>query len=101
MVPEPVQDLQITSNPHIPSVCLTWKPPANYARSEHMLHYYIKITPKMGGEAIEMETKGQETSVEWTSEKLQPLQEYIFAVQGVCSDQVVGDWNMMDGFMGG
>lgn len=101
--PEAVQNLVLVQGQDSSkaSASLQWGPPANLPGSQDVGHYYIKISSKLSSQVLrEMEVKGVTTRLDFPrDEHLEPLYEYIFAVQAVSGGHV-GDWNMLDGVIG-
>ena len=67
-----------------------------------MLFYYIKISSKISNQVLrETEVDGNTMEIELSEkDKVEPLEEYIFSVQAKGSNDVIGDLNMVDGFVG-
>ena len=100
VVPEKVQGLEVRQLPEEQrAVSLSWKPPDNMKGPHDVRHYYVRVSSKLSSEVVRnMELDGSVTSVEIAGKDgLELLHEYIFAVQAMSSEHVLGDWNMMEG----
>lgn len=86
--------------PH--AVSLTWQPPPNFSAPKEVSHYYVKVSSKISNRVLkELEVSGESVEVDLSGDDpLEPLQEYIFAVQALGCNHQPGDWNMVDGFVG-
>lgn len=103
-VPEAVQDLVLVQGQDCskPSASLQWRPPANLLDSQDVSYYYIRISSKLSSQVLrEIEVKGATTRLDFPGDEyLEPLHEYIFAVQAMGCSHVRGDWNMLDAVIG-
>ena len=100
LVPEKVQELEVSQLPEQQvAVSLSWKAPANMAGPKDVRHYYVRVSSKLSSEVVSnIELEGCVTSVEIAGKDgLEPLHQYIFAVQAMSSDHAIGDWNMIEG----
>lgn len=101
VVPEKVQGLELSQLPEEQhAVCLTWDPPENMkAPNNYISFYYVRVSSKLSSEVVRnIELEGTTTSIELSERHgLKPLHEYIFAVQAMSREHVLGDWNMMEG----
>lgn len=105
VLPEAVQDLmviQTTGSEEHPSVALTWTPPANCSRPRDISHYCIRVSSKLSEDVLrQKEVKAEVREVEFSGDdSLEPLQEYVFAVQAIGHYHAMGEWNEVDGFVG-
>ena len=96
---DPVRNLLAAVDETVPSVTLSWDPPANIRSTEEVTEYqidFIKVdhhNETMPGENTEMTVNGSTNSVVLTRESgLEPLTHYRFWVRGK-SGPTGGDWD--------
>ncbi len=102
VVPEMVQGLEVTQLPGQQlAMSVSWKPPQNVSSPQDISHYYIRVSSKITSKVVRnLELEGSITEVE-VGEKdgMEPLHEYIFAVQALSCDHKPGDWSMTEGII--
>ena len=90
----------MTVNPEVPSVDLTWDPPANASDAGDVTAYHICFKQDGREWCNEMTVDGSTTSVALTRETgLVPQNTYEFAVRAQSGDDI-GEWETVSAYLG-